>query len=741
MKKRFLYALLLISAVSLFSCTKSGMEEEEDDKKVPKLEISSERVEFDRISSSQEIDVSTNQDSVACKSNAAWCSASYNNGKISISVITNSQTTTRTGSINVKAASISRSITVSQKGLDSYNDDIAEDVKIAISSASTSSAQPSAGIELSYDGNYGTNYHSKWANGASDYFPIDLVYNFTDCPSMNYLVYYPRNSGSNGNIKEFELWVSTKDKPTMTKYGDYDFEGSSSTSIISFSPALVNPTSIKFVVKSGDGDGQGFVSCAEMEFYQSNPENFDYLTVFTDNSCSELKAGVNQSDIDAIQSELFKDLATEIFNEKYDKEFRVQSYKPWEDPKIMASVNKTSPYSLRDNPTGIFVSTGEKLIFFAENPKNERASIIIQDLHKGFGGSTYPVTNGVNSIDVSAGGLIYVMYHTNTATESAVKINFVTGTVNGYFDSQKHKKEDWKRILDNATYKHFDVLGKYAHMTFPTEDFRTNTPDGLALVNKYDEMVRMEMEFMGLFKYDKVFKNRMYFHVFYTDGHMYATSYRTAYADYTIDGIVSLGEFTSSPWGPAHEVGHCNQTRPGMKWAGMTEVTNNILSLHVETSWGNTSRLTREKRYSAAVADIVEGKIPHNDADNVFNKLVPFWQLKLYLMDVLGKKEFYKEMYEHTRNHDDSGTDQGEHQLNFVKTACQIANLDLTEFFEQWGFLYPIDREVDDYSKKWFKITQEQIDAVKAEIAAKNYPKPKHHDIYKITDGNVSTYK
>ena len=103
---------------------------------------------------------------------------------------------------------------------------------------------------------------------------------------------------------------------------------------------------------------------------------------------------------------------------------------------------------------------------------------------------------------------------------------------------------------------------------------------------------------------------------------MYATAYRTAYAEGTMNFMTTLNDFSTSPWGPAHEVGHCNQTRPGLKWVGMTEVTNNIHSLHVQTTWGNESRLTAENRYSEAIADIVNGHLAHNNAANVFNKLV-----------------------------------------------------------------------------------------------------------------------
>jgi hypothetical protein len=83
-------------------------------------------------------------------------------------------------------------------------------------------------------------------------------------------------------------------------------------------------------------------------------------------------------------------------------------------------------------------------------------------------------------------------------------------------------------------------------------------------------------------------------------------------------------------------------------------------------------------------------------------------------------------------------TTDGRHQLNFVRVACDIAQLNLTDFFTYWGFLTPINKTVSDYGSSAFIVTQAQIDALKAEIAAKNYPAPATFS--EITDANKNTY-
>lgn len=720
------------------SCSKDELSKPD----TPTLSVSKEELVFNRLKSSQTVAVTSNIELVKCSVlSADWCNASYSNGLITVETTTNQGLRSRKASILVSAGELKKTITVSQAGMEAALDAIKDDIKITVKSGAASSFQPGSGIEKSFDGDFSTGYHSNWTNTAPNYFPITLTYSFEKVPTMDYLVYYPRTSGENGLFKEFELWIATETEPVLKKYGDYNFNGSSSPGKISFSPALVKPTTVQFIVKSGAGDRQGFAQCSEMQFFQKNPENFDFLSIFTDNSCSELKPGVSEASIQQIGNTLFRDLALEIFRKEYDSEFRIQNYKPRQHPRVMAGINRTSTYSLMDNPTGMVANAGEDLIFFANNPGGQNLSIRIQNLENGYGGSNYPVNHGLNKIKISSDGLIYVMYHTENATEQAVKINFVTGMVNGYFDSQKHKKEDWNRLLGKATDKHFDVLGQYAHLTFPTSSFNEYTPDGLALINKYDELVYKEQEFMGLFKYKKAFKNRMYFHIDYETSNLYATSYRTAYSKGSMKNLCTLEKFSTDVWGPAHEVGHSNQTRPNFKWIGMTEVTNNIMSLHIQTSFGNESRLVSKDTYSKAISSIVEAKIAHNLCPDVFCQLVPFWQLKLYLVDALGKTDFYKDLYEYMRNHDNSGvTNDGYYQLDFVRATCKIANLDLIEFFECWGFLYPIDTAISDYSTKPFVITKQQIDELKAEIAAKNYPKAPGN-LFTITDKNFMNFK
>lgn len=82
----------------------------------------------------------------------------------------------------------------------------------------------------------------------------------------------------------------------------------------------------------------------------------------------------------------------------------------------------------------------------------------------------------------------------------------------------------------------------------------------------------------------------------------------------------------------------------------------------------------------------------------------------------------------------------GEQQLEFVYNASLAAKTNLIDFFEKWGFLTPVNKELDDYGIDQITITQDQIDEVKREIGALGYSQPNVALEY-ITDNNYETFK
>ena len=652
---------------------------------------------------------------------------------------------------------------ISENYKPAHPEDIKDDIQVKVTGGKASSVQPGTGIESSFDGDYQTIYHSKWDNASEDYFPITLDYYFAKGSDMDYLIYYPRPTGRNGLFRQVEIFIkSNADGGAEAKWKkvmDFDFGGSTSPTRVEFPQSLIGVSAVRFVVKSGAGDRQGFVSCAEMEFYKKNPDSFDYASLFTDATCSELKPGVTLDNISDCTSPFFRNIAFYLYHDRYEKEFRINTFKAYPHPMVQGKENKTSAYSLMDNPTGIAVEKGELLVVLANKLPQTKITLRVQnlDVPEGDGAedpTDYPLASGVNKLKMQTKGLVYILYHSpEYETLPPLKLHFATGTVNGYFDSQLPTHQGRaKELLDGATNAYFDVLGKYAHLTFPTKRFRNHTTDLVKLIEAYDAIVYNEQELLGLVKYNLMFKNRMYFNVMYTS-YMYATQYRTAYNDKTLNALCDEMKLTtSSCWGPAHEVGHCNQTRPGLKWLGTTEVTNNIMSEYIQTTiFGQPSRVQTEdmhnpvsrNRYSKAWNAILVGQTSHASEGDVFCKLIPFWQLELYFGKVLGrtpKKQsdkggFYPDVYQYLRTHEDAPTD-GLLQLEFVYIASKMAKMNLLDFFEKWGFLRPLDMELDDYGRGTMTVKQKDADDVRRRVKELGYEKPSIPLEY-ITDNNV----
>lgn len=623
------------------------------------------------------------------------------------------------------------------------------DSVLRISSAWASSYQGGGEIELSFDGDMNTIYHSNWANGEANYFPITLEYNFEGIDRIDYLIYYPRTNGWNGPFKEIEIWSKTEANNTYTLFGAFDFKGVNLATRVDFPSGIIHPTGIRFVVKSGSGDKQGFATCAEMMFFQKKALS----PVFSDATYSELASGVTYEQILALDNEFLKNIAKALFLGTYPSAQRVHSYEAYRDADAIAREFKMNPYSPLDNPTGIYAGEGEELmVFVGDIPQGERIGLRQMDWKQGYVGVNYSLQSGVNKIKTTGKGLLYVIYNTETYQSAApVKIHIATGKVNGLFDSRTNTDADWAGLLKSASASgYLDVVGVYSHLNFPVSYYKSHVSSPVQLLEAYDKMVWLEHDLMGVHKYNRTIKNRMFFHAVTGDSYMYATSYRTAYHENTLAEILDVGKFkTSAIWGPAHEVGHMHQTRPGLKWIGLTEVTNNIHSMYVQTTFGNRSRLISEDmgdgatRFEVGYVSTILAEIPHGKEGDVFCKLIPFWQLLLYSDRVMDDVDFYKDLHEQVRMQDNpsnADTKNGICQLNFVKMTCDRLQLDLTDYFRSWGFLREIDEMIDDYAVERLWVTAAQIAELERYIASKNYPKAPAGLIY-LNDDNVGCFK
>lgn len=692
---------------------------------------------------------------IVAANGASWCEAGVaEDGKsLVVRVKDNQHDADRVTVVSVTGKNQRQDIEIRQKG-----NTIPKDFRVEVARVAATSFAEEHEPEKMIDGDFSTYFNSKF--GAITDWPFMVDFFFEEVDAIDYFVYTPRPSGTNawGSFGKVEVFAATKENPSLTKVGESDFQQTNDIAReFRFENSLVNPTQIQIRVHNGYNDR---VSCSEMQFFAKNEAaDFDYRTVFTDGSCSNLKDGISQTDIDVIPILFYKEIAQNIFDGKTDP-YRVASFRPYRHPDILAAENKTRPYSLRDNATGIYVKDpNDDLVVLVGDTHGQEVKINIFDFQNKKE-VTFSLKEGLNVLTPSLSGLIYIYNHTEEdiplfplddkskkkIDELSVNVQIMGGLVNGYYDVSKHKSEDWTAILENASFTEIDVLGAYSHVVWTVADYKKYNTDIALMTNYMDSIVRQQQEFMGLYHYNRLPTNRMFIHIDYSAPAAYATHYRTAYNSGYANVMCSEEGLLRRMWVLGHELGHVNQVTPGVKWHGTTEVTNNLYAMYNQFCiLGEAKRLfdnPDRDGYGFAFTNIIGAEQPFLLPDNFNNhipKVAPFWQLYLYFVQIKGEAHFYHDLYEYFRTHE-SPNDPGLQQLDFVRQVCNIGKTDLTDFFIAWGFLRPIDRVINDYGNKQIRITQQQIDDLVAEIKAKKYPEPPYK-VEDITDNNYLTYK
>jgi hypothetical protein len=469
-----------------------------------------------------------------------------------------------------------------------------------------------------------------------------------------------------------------------------------------------------------------------------------------------------------------KEVATAIYHNTYPLADRYKSYSNYLHPRVLAKQLKTSPYSQFENPTGIYFRANEEVLIWVGNASEQDIALVVanwDDEH--FKQESYPLHPGLNRFMVKTQGNSYIQYFTEDGNNRPkIDVHILSGRVNGVFDITKDDNVAYQHILATAYGPVVDLVGEKVHLAYAVESLKKENPEkGVELMQLYDSIIHIQHEIMGLVKYQREPKNHMFGRVIWK-GFMHADGIGAAFHDNTMKNVANIPNLRRNSWGVAHEFGHVNQVRPHMKWVGTTEVTNNIYSVWTQYLYNpNDPKLEREalKDYderniggritsymesafvhyqpwlTQAGPDRWQRERPRDWGGDHFVKLVPLWQLQLYFAVVgegygWGNKDFYGDVFIKAIDNPIVKTDQDSYyQLEFVKNSCDVAKLDLTDFFAYSGILAPIDLIVDDYTVGKMKITTEDIQQIKS--YASRYPKPNTPVLHYLTANSVDIYK
>lgn len=643
-------------------------------------------------------------------------------------------------------------VTQETERIDETNTSVNTDTKFYPTSATASEAQPGSEISYSFDKIIGGNkcYHSIWQQSAN--FPVTLEYQFDGKNTLDYIQYYTRSG--NGNFGKFELFTSTTENPSYKLQGAYDFKKRNASSKILLNHSIKHLTKAKFVIYSGLNN---FVSCDEMEFLTSSNNdilNTKLLTVFTDTSCSTLKSGITDEEINLLPP-YFANLAYKIKTNSYsewEKDFRIRNYAPYSNIDIWAENLMTKRYSNLDNPTGIYGEAGETIIVLVGDTHGH--SISLQGIKAVEpSGSEYPLKEGVNKIKLRTKAHLFIMY-TNNPSEPSIKIHIPegSGTVNGFFDLDEHKTNaQYKELLDKSTYKYFFVRGHKMMFNFHRSKLIEFVPNKiLSAINLWDNIVGWEQELTGIENLRPSQVNNHMCAVSVEEGYMWASDYRVAFI-YTYLGNVLLKENVmlkkDNAWGPAHEIGHVHQK--AINWPSSTESSNNLFSNYIIYKLGKYCSRGTELSELALNRCILKqgwynmGDATHMNEDTEIHMRMN-WQLWNYYHRCGYQPNFWQTLFKLMRKNRIPISDPGKKQLMFAKMASKAANQDLTDFFDMWGFFVPADHiTYKQYGTYEYNITSDMITEAKEYMA--KFPKPKHAFYYledrKNGDVGIGNYK
>lgn len=330
-----------------------------------------------------------------------------------------------------------------------------------------------------------------------------------------------------------------------------------------------------------------------------------------------------------------------------------------------------------------------------------------------------------------------------------------------------YRPTDWREILNKATYGCIDIKGDRVNLVFGVNSIKTYCDNLGKLIQNYDDIVELEHELMGLDKWGRRPKNHMFARV--TKDGLFADGWGAGWYEGCMNELASTTKsLREGVWAIAHEFGHVNQIRPGLKWVSTTEVTNNVYSVcarykfyrenmpleHERCNDGNDNNVRGGRFNSYLNYGIIKGEqwLCQKGQDNMdpskypyggdhFVKLCPLWQLLLYYREIVGgeKRDWYGDVAEIVRNTDESQLTNGQLQLNFMRNTMDVVKEDLTDFFIKAGMLKPIDKELDDYARGQMTITQTDCDEL-VKYASK-YSKPATPVLYYLSANSQKAFK
>ncbi len=435
--------------------------------------------------------------------------------------------------------------------------------------------------------------------------------------------------------------------------------------------------------------------------------------------------------------------------DSYERFFRIADYRPYSHYSTMSGNSYTGQsyaYGKLSGPTGIYINNGDLLYIYVDESPNKDCTLQVEIVNTDGvpgdhqTGATTDLTAGLNVLRGAEQDVVYIFYQLNDpakylADYPDIKIHIEGGTLNGYWDATRDMtNQDWANMKDLGLLSKCSVINlKTENLVFAMDSelvlsamsaahksAKDKQEDIELLMRIWDMIPANEQSYQGLEDMDGRFRNVWNcFSVNYN--YMFATTYGTYYENSTLATIMNYYQFTHQSegneggaiWGPSHEMGHNHQN--AINLIGTTESSNNLFSnINMYEQGVSTTRgpspVTNFDDYLANGTTWL--------GHDIWITTRMFFQLYLYFHvmehDTLFVPNLFKALRKDPISKNGSNSKGKDDYLHFAEKVCEVANADLSEFFEAYGMFVPVDNYyVDDYSTYYVTTSQSDIDSSK----------------------------
>lgn len=522
------------------------------------------------------------------------------------------------------------------------------------------------------------------------------------------------------------------------------------------------------------------VTAAEIQAVQEAMQRFrnldnnraQYTTLlakfFDDAACTQLKTAFKNLSDNALKSamqadglpEILQEMAVRVKNDKwnanntlantYEKSFRIAIYDPQSDPVKWANDQKlmrtSFRYSQLTTPSGITADKGNVVCLFVD--QNAPAGTTLEaELAYNIDrtGRRFTLKQGVNFLYAERQEHIYIRYNVDNtdlllADLPKIKVHIENGRANGYFDTARHKQKAWDEMqslksegfmqdrvwrMKSKRYTYIFSLEEVEKSRSKGEWHYHGNDMGLeGVLGKWDEICDQQLDFLSVERYADRF-NCVLLSLPESGGGLYATTYGIygiGVLNYTLLAENYENSEGAGIWGLAHETGHHFQQLYDMR--GTLESSNNLFS--IVAMWKTGTNVSRGMSLPSLIRNTVNAGNSWMDL-GISERMRLYWQLYLYYVELGHKPTFFKELMDKFRDVPMVGGEAKTDFLRFAKFASDVAQEDLTDFFEFYGFFRKTGEHINikwgdpfydtNYAKIYTNVRQEDIDEAKAYMA------------------------